>query len=373
MTNSAPKSQPGRGMSLFALVASLALCAFASPIALADSTQFGELLVAKGVTVNGTTATGGLTVLSGSQIATRQDGRAIVNLGKVGRVTLGSETQIALNFADGKIQGDLLSGWAIISAPAGVEIAIKTADGIAASDGNKASSMRIDLTGGTTRVTSDSAAKLTEAQKTEFVAAGEEVEFSHENGTFAVARRSLEAEPEVAVSTGFGEVLATSVRTALESVILDRTLATPSSSSPSDELTRRAFASDTAGTQLVEQAVTCGDFNELCGGLEVGCDILPIIIKAKAGCTLSFILQSSNVQIPAHVTIRPFMSNACFFLTPYYPQVVTLYPGQGYVGQINARNCPRNAYQFAQNTLIVVESDTCGTNYIRVEWATPCI
>lgn len=372
MTNSSSRSQSGRGMSLFALVGSLVLCAFASPLALADSTQFGELLVAKGVTVNGTPATGGLTVISGSQIATRQDGRAIVNLGKVGRVTLGSETQIALNFADGKIQGDLISGWAVISAPAGVEIAIKTVDGIAASDGNKGSSMRIDLTGGTTRVTSDSAAKMTEAQKTEFVAAGEEVEFSHENGTFAVARRTLEAEPTVA-SAGFGEVLAASVRTTIESVILDRTLATPSSSSPTDELTQRAFASDTSGTQLIEQAVTCGDFNELCGGLEVGCDILPFIIKAKAGCTLAFILQTRNVQIPAHVTIRPFMSSACFRLSPTYPEVVTINPGQGYVGQINARNCPRNAYQFAQNTLIVVESDTCGTNYVKVEWATPCI
>lgn len=362
----------GRGMARFTLLTAIAIVTLATG-AFADPSQFGELLVAKGVTVNGTPATGGLTVVSGSAIATKSDGRAIVNLGKVGRVTLGSETQLILNFSEGKLSGDLVSGWAVVSAPRGVAISIKTSDGIATADGDNASNLRIDLTGGTTRVEADKAT-LTNGDKKEFVAAGEEIEFKLEDAGFvSVARRSLEAPAAVPEVGSIGDVIAASVRGAVESVILDRTLATAGSSTAASDVTRTAYVNDTKSTQLVEQVVTCGDFNELCGGLEIGCQILPFIIKAKAGCTLGFILSTSNVQIPTNVTIRPYMGSACFFLSPSYPQVVTIPPGGAYAGQINARNCPRNAYQFAQNKIIVAESDNCGTQYIQVEWATPCI
>ena len=361
----------GRGMARFTFLTVLAISMLATS-GLASSAEYGELLVAKSVTVNGTPATGGLTVVSGSAIETRLDGRAIVNLGKLGRVTLGSETQIILNFADGKLSGDLVSGWAVVSSPKGVSISIKTKDGVATADGDNASTLRIDLTGGTTRVEADKAT-LTGGDKKEFVAAGEEVEFKLEDAGFvSVARHSLDA-PTTPQPGSIGDVIAASVRGAVESVILDRTLALAGSASPASDATRTAYVNDTKSTQLIQQEVTCGEFNELCGGLEFGCQINPVIIKAKAGCTLGFILTASNVQIPAHVTIRPFMGSACFFLSPTYPQVVTIPPGGSYPGQINARNCPRNAYQYAQNKIIVAESDTCGTQYIQVEWATPCI
>ncbi|MEP7273083.1 MAG: hypothetical protein ABI882_16410 [Acidobacteriota bacterium] len=381
MKTFATVSRSLRGMTagmarIASAIALIALCTLVSQSALAaPDSKFGELVTGKGVTVNGTPANGGLTVLSGSRIKVQPEGRAIVNLGRVGRVMLGSEADVVLNFADGKLTGELLTGWATVTAPKGVEIAIKTADGIAASDGQNASVLRIDLTGGTTRVESQSGAKLTDGQKTEFVAAGEEVELSHVDGVFNVARRTLEASAPARVieTASLGEVISASVRGAIESVVLDRTLSAPSRTAPNEDIARRGFESDTRGTQLTQQeAVTCGDFMEFCGGLEVGCVILPQIIKAKAGCTLSFIIKSQNVQIPAHVTIKPFMNSACFRLTPMYPQIVTLNPGQGYVGQINANSCPKNAYQYAQNTLIVIDSDTCGTSYIRVEWATPC-
>ncbi len=365
MKDTATTSRDYSGIARVALGFMIAaLVAFGSGTALAgtETRESGELLVARGVVVNGTPATGGLTVLSGSTIKTEPDGRAIINLGKFGRVMLGSEAEITLRFTDGHLSGDLISGWALVSAPKGIEIAIKTVDGIAAADGEKASELRIDLTGGTTRVESE-AASLSDGKKTEFVAAGEEVELSRADGIPAYSRRALDVAVAEQALGGFGEVLSASVRGAIESVILDRTLAGRSVASTEEDLTRRAFEGDTRSTQLAQQDTT---------PVQPDCQILPNLIKAKAGCTLGFILRTQNIATPTVLTIKPFMNSACFRVTPTFPQAITINPGQGVSGQINANSCPSNAYQYAQNKLIVVQSNTCGTVYIRVEWATPC-
>jgi hypothetical protein len=358
----------------FAVVSVIAL-ATQPAFAASDSKETGELLVARGVTINGTAATGGLTIVSGSQIKTKPDGRAIVNLGKLGRVMLGSDSEIVLRFANGKLSGDMTSGWAVVSAPKGVEIAINTANGIAAADGDASSVMRVDLTGGTTRVETQSSAKLISGRKTEVVAAGEELEFAAADagGDVAINRRPIESGSVVEVS-GLSQLVATSVRAALETVILDRTLATPTSSTrPTLDLERQEFFNDTKSTQLVEQQVTCGQNGIICTPEQqsFGCTVLPIIVKAKAGCSLGFILQSNNTS-PMNVSIRPYMGGACFRLTPTYPQTVVIPPGGTYPATINAKSCPKNAYQFAANKMIIVESDLCGLQYIRIEWANPC-
>lgn len=375
---STPLSMPRRSMlrvTLKLVLAALCTLVFQTALATPLNEEFGQLMVAKGVTVDGIPATGGLTVISGSRIKTQTEGRAILNLGKLGRVQIGAEAEIALKFAEGSITGELVSGWAVFSSPKGVDIAIKTTDGTAVADGDKPSVLRIDLTGGTTRVEVDGAARLSDGTKTEFVAAGEEVELSRETGAPVYARRALEtpeSEQAVVETIGWAEMLAAGLRATVESVVLDRTVAAPGGGGPSGELARRAFTTDTRTTNLTQQEVSCGEFNELCGGLEIGCFVFPQIIKAKAGCALQFIIRTERVQIPAHITIRPFFNNACFRLTPTFPQIITLNPGQGYVGTINAISCPRNANQLPSSGLIVLQSDTCGTFYIRVEWATPC-
>jgi hypothetical protein len=365
-------------MIRFALGFAVALVvAFASQTAIAaDTKETGELLVARKVTVNSTPATGGLTVISGSHIQTQIDGRAIVNLGKLGRIILGSESDLVLKFSAGKLSGDLTSGSAIINAPSGVEIAINTANGIVAADGEKASVMRIDLTGGTTRVESETTAKLTNGEKSEFVAAGEEIEFKPEESGIAIGRRPVESLPVTDVG-GFGDVVASGIRGAIASLTLDRGIAiSETSTRPTAELNQQELAHDAKDAQLVEQQVSCGDVGNLCTPDQFnfeGCQMLPKVIKAKAGCTLSFTLSTSNVGTRIAFTVRPFMSSACFRISPTYPQQVVLAPGESANGSINAKNCPKNAYQFAQNTLLVFESVQCGTQFVRVEWATPCI
>ncbi|MFN0087211.1 MAG: hypothetical protein ACKVX9_17620 [Blastocatellia bacterium] len=135
----------------------------------------GELTVTGTVSINGTNAISGATLFSDSKVKTARNGLATINLGKLGRVQLGPESEMTLRFSEGSISGNLNAGRAVVSAPAGVAVSIATAEGIATADGNQASSLTIDVTCGNTRVASRGAAKVTSGGKVETVAAGSEV------------------------------------------------------------------------------------------------------------------------------------------------------------------------------------------------------
>src|SRR5262245_59758928 len=166
------------------------LTAMANP----STNALGELLVAKEVTLNGAPASSGLTVLSGSHIKTNLGGRVTVNLSKLGRVTLGPDTEVVLTFSEGAVGGQLLSGWMVISAPKGVRVSPSTIDGLVVADGAQSSLLTIDVTSGNTRVESSGGSILAGSKK-EFVAAGEEVEFSRSAGNAdpVITRRPLAA------------------------------------------------------------------------------------------------------------------------------------------------------------------------------------
>jgi hypothetical protein len=136
----------------------------------------GELSVTGSVMINGTQAISGATVFNDTKVKTSRNGAATVNLGKLGRVQLGPESEMTLRFSDGNIGGNLNAGRAVVSAPAGVSISVATTEGVATSDGKDAASLTIDVTCGNTRVAaSRSAAKVTSGSKVEYVAAGNEV------------------------------------------------------------------------------------------------------------------------------------------------------------------------------------------------------
>ncbi len=136
----------------------------------------GELSVTGSVMVNGTQAISGATVFSDSKVKTSRSSAATINLGKLGRIQLGPESEMTLRFSDGNIGGNLTAGRATVSAPAGVSIAVATVEGVAAADGKQAATLTIDVTCGNTRVAaSRSAAKVTSGSKVESVAAGSEV------------------------------------------------------------------------------------------------------------------------------------------------------------------------------------------------------
>jgi hypothetical protein len=136
----------------------------------------GELSVVGSATINGTTAISGATVFSDSTVKTAKNGAVVVNLGKLGRIELGPESEMTFNFNDQTIGGKLVTGRAVVSAPAGVGVAVATADGIASSEGKQAVALTVDVSCGNTRVLSSrSDAKITSGSKVEAVAAGQEV------------------------------------------------------------------------------------------------------------------------------------------------------------------------------------------------------
>src|SRR5262245_56398327 len=191
------------------------------------SKALGELLVAKDVTLNGSPASSGLTVLSGSRIKTNLGGRVTVNLSKLGRVTLGPDSEVILTFSDGTVGGQLISGWMVISSPKGVRVSPSTVDGLVVADGAKSSLLTIDVTSGATRVESNGGSVLA-GNKEEFVSAGEEIEFGGAgNAEPVITRRSIAASGSdiangsAANAIGLTSLLTTGVRGAIEGITLN--------------------------------------------------------------------------------------------------------------------------------------------------------
>lgn len=166
--------------------------------ALAQSVKSaGELSVSGSVMINGTQAISGATVFSDSKVKTSRNSVATINLGKLGRVQLGPESEMTLRFIDGNIGGNLTAGRAVVNAPAGVAINVATAEGIATADGKQAATLTIDVTCGNTRVAATrSAAKVTSGSKVETVAAGSEVAVGNPQGAPRCARLSTASQSQ---------------------------------------------------------------------------------------------------------------------------------------------------------------------------------
>lgn len=111
----------------------------------ANSQVIGQLAVSGSVTVNDKKAINGTSVFNNTRlgVACANGNRAIVNLGKLGRIEMTPGSQMVLKFSDGLISGDLVMGKIMINAPAGVRVAINTPEGISASDGKDASTMAV--------------------------------------------------------------------------------------------------------------------------------------------------------------------------------------------------------------------------------------
>src|SRR5262245_7625357 len=99
----------------------------------------GELVSARGATLNNVGAISGLTVFSGSKMKTSSGGTATIALGKSGRFELGSDTEMILSFSSNSVGGELLNGRTVVSVPAGVSVSVMTPEGRIASDGKQPS------------------------------------------------------------------------------------------------------------------------------------------------------------------------------------------------------------------------------------------
>lgn len=131
-----------------------------------DNQAIGQLVVSGSVTVNDKKAINGTTIYNNSRlgVACVNGNRAVVNLGKLGRVEMAPGSQMVLKFADGVISGDLVMGKVVVSAPPGVKVAINTPEGVSAADGKDASVLAVATQRGVRCVpvvTSQSSSSLT--------------------------------------------------------------------------------------------------------------------------------------------------------------------------------------------------------------------
>jgi hypothetical protein len=157
----------------------------------------GEIASASQATINGFSAISGMTVFSNNRIRTAGQGAAIINLGRIGRVELGPETDMTLSFSRAGIGGELHSNNVVVSAPAGVAISIKTPKGMVVTDGKKPAVLTVYADSERARViTHISEAIVTSSGKeggikTDRVAQGEELS---QSSAIAVARPAQMAD-----------------------------------------------------------------------------------------------------------------------------------------------------------------------------------
>lgn len=166
-----------------------------SVLAQEEGKAAGELSVKGKVTINGTSAISGATVFSNSLVKTQRESGATINLGKLGRVQLGPDSEMMLRFAEGTIEGNLISGRAVLNTPPGVAINIATADGVTTADGKQAAALTVDVSCGNTRVAAArNSAKVSYGGKEQVVAAGSEVSVGQAQAP-RCARLSTAREP----------------------------------------------------------------------------------------------------------------------------------------------------------------------------------
>jgi hypothetical protein len=86
-----------------------------------------------------------MTVFTENRIRTGQHGVAIINLGKLGRIECGPDTDMTLRFTGSSIGGDLRSNRVIVSARSGIAVAINTGKGVVTTDGRQPAVLTISV------------------------------------------------------------------------------------------------------------------------------------------------------------------------------------------------------------------------------------
>jgi hypothetical protein len=139
-----------------------------------------------------------------------------------------------------------------------------------------------------------------------------------------------------------------------------------------NEAVMQDYATTTGGQYLVANPDGTGvsdainNIIETCGGQGACSLVFPQLVKAASGQSISFRICNSGPA--ATVSVRPFFNSACFSIFPGAPQRVVIPSGGCAVFQLNAINCPQNAGKLPGDSKIVIESDTCGSHIVDVEW-----
>jgi hypothetical protein len=95
------------------------------------SVRFGQLLMSESQSalVNGTSATTGTTIFSGTQLQTPEGAAATVNLGTLGKISIDPNTLLTLTFDKDYVDVQVKTGNAVLTTNAGVTGTLTTAEG----------------------------------------------------------------------------------------------------------------------------------------------------------------------------------------------------------------------------------------------------
>jgi ferric-dicitrate binding protein FerR (iron transport regulator) len=133
----------------------------------------GEITVSGQVTVNGQPAVSNATVLSGAVITTGADSSATVSLGKNGRVEMGANSSMTLNFGPSNIIVMVDSGKVRIASAAGVAATATSKNGTVIADSSVADNFALEVECSHTHVdTMTGSVTLREGSNDRQVAAG---------------------------------------------------------------------------------------------------------------------------------------------------------------------------------------------------------
>jgi hypothetical protein len=91
-------------------------------------------------------------------IATSATGSAVVNLGKLGRLTVLPGSTLNLSFTENSISGELSAGQVKVFNNEGVTVNIKTADKLVTNDATQSDSISVDVRSGSTQAVAENGA-----------------------------------------------------------------------------------------------------------------------------------------------------------------------------------------------------------------------
>jgi hypothetical protein len=115
-----------------------------SMVAFAMPGDAGDITVTGQVTVNGQVAVSNSTILSGAVIATGDNSSATISLGKTGRIEVGANSNVTLQFSDSSIIAMLGEGKTRIANPAGISATVTTKHATVIADTSQAANFLVE-------------------------------------------------------------------------------------------------------------------------------------------------------------------------------------------------------------------------------------
>lgn len=282
-----------RIMSLLCLVALLGNPLFQPLSVFAKTAATGQLSFAKQVSVNGKQTPPGQTLFNGDRIRVSGAGTAVLNLGKLGRIELGKDTEFVLSISDDTIGGELLSGCLGILASGGTNTSVKTLKGVVSSDGAQPDSYFVGQRGNQGRVIpSLGEARMWIDGKMETIVPGESIDIDSPNGQNLLYRRT-----------------ASSCTTALTCAC--NLMTDPSSTKNSNE-----SSSNTAAQNNGSQSGNSGN-----SGNRNGSAFIPVLFSAVIGASMAAFLYNSPGPVvrPNRLTCVNSTGFFCRQLSPTSP------------------------------------------------------